>query len=214
MEDFMKKLFTALITTLLIITSFQPIYADNEFENLYEEVNADGSISTYYDAYGNRLRVSDVKEMFNTQYIQNISTYGAVYPFTNTVLVNSYSLGWGTMSKMTPDVRGPATITYGTSLTTTSSISVNFGAEINAFVFKTLALKFGVSYTQSSSTSRNFSSTFNVPSGKTGAVYFTPRLYTGTCIYVDQNGQGTSTFVTFPKTINGFTDGVYELRTY
>lgn len=100
--------------------------------------------------------------MYNPDIELEIVPYGVVYPFTDTVLVNSYSLQMGTTSKMTADVKGPATISYITSKETESTISVNFSADIQSRIFNSLAFKFGVSYTQTSSTGASF----QIPSGK------------------------------------------------
>lgn len=205
-----------LLSAFCFFSTTLPLHAANILNNVqtYEYIDENGYIHTYFDTFGNPLSIQSVDKMYNPDIESEIVPYGVVYPFTDTVLVNSYSLQMGTTSKMTADVKGPATISYITSKETKSTISVNFSADIKSRIFNSLAFKFGVDYTQTSSTGTSFGTSFQIPSGKTGAVYFTPRLYTGTCTYVDQNGVGTSVYVTFPKTVNGFTDGVFELITY
>ena len=214
-EDFYENEDNFLLTFVICFLFFSttlPLHAANILNNVqtYEYIDENGYIHTYFDTFGNPLSIQSVDKMYNPDIESEIVPYGVVYPFTDTVLVNSYSLQMGTTSKMTADVKGPATISYITSKETKSTISVNFSADIKSRIFNSLAFKFGVSYTQTSSTGASF----QIPSGKTGAVYLTPRLYTGTCTYVDQNGVGTSVYVTFPKTVNRFTDGVFKLITY
>ena len=188
----MKKISQTIIATVIaMFTLFTPIRvfaSDDTSDNLYEYIDSQGKTHTFFDVLGNQLSIYEVEELMKEKTENTVVPYGVVYPYRDKVLVNSYSVQYGTRRKMTPDVKGPATITYLTSITTTSTYTVNFGVDINTRIFKEVAIKFGVSYTQSSTSLTSFSPSFSVPSGKIGAVYFTPKLYTVTCTYVDNSG--------------------------
>lgn len=129
------------------------------------------------------------------------------------MLVNSTYQTKGPRQKVTPDITGAATVSYGNAITTGNNITVSLDADINTKISVEVTLKLGVSYTKSSSSNQPFGMTFDVPAGKTGAIYFTPFIYVGNCTYVNEVGVGTSTQVSFPKVVNGFTDGLSELVT-
>lgn len=169
----------------------------------------------YFDIYGNRLPIEFVQNLKSHKRYTNSISKIVKYPFTNKVLVRSYTTVLGKKEKVTQDFKGPVSLNYCTSITFNSSLSVNFGAEINSLIFKTLSANIGVTYTNSSSNSTSIGATYDIPSGKTGAVYFLPYFYSGDCIYVNDSGNGYPVNAKFPKTINGgFTDGIYELELY
>lgn len=74
--------------------------------------------------------------------------------------------------KVTADVVGPASITYGEAIAISDSYSV--GITLNATIEKAIQTGASFSWQHSLSTTTNFSVTYNVPSGKTGYVKFTP----------------------------------------
>ncbi|QRG87034.1 hypothetical protein [Bulleidia sp. zg-1006] len=217
-----KKIITITTTfaflCVCIVSNFRTYAIENQ-KNLpletYSYVDNKGHTHQYFDIYGNPVTIERAKTLLNSKmnFQEEIPSIKRVpvYPFTNTVLVTSHYQGSGSRVKVTPDVRGPATLTYGRVVTTSSGYSVNFGAEINLKIFKAVALKFGVSYTRSSTSAESFGAHFGIPSGKIGAVYFTPFLYVGNCKYIDSHGRGTATRVYFPKKLGSFTDGLYEV---
>ena len=89
-----------------------PLHAANILNNVqtYEYIDENGYIHTYFDTFGNPLSIQSVDKMYNPDIESEIVPYGVVYPFTDTVLVNSYSLQMGTTSKMTADVKGPSEV--------------------------------------------------------------------------------------------------------
>lgn len=219
-ENMFKKIITAVLATLMLLivlpTKVLAEETENNITDEYKYTDLDGKTHQYYDVHGNPLTISEVEQLMQPKLVslEIQTTRVPIYPEADVVLVNSYYETTGTRRKVSPTVIGPATLTYGQSVSESSSISVNFGAEINSRIFRALALRFGVTYTHTSSSSEHFGTSFPVPEGKRGAVYFTPEFYSGYCTYVDTNYQGTGTYVSFPKMDGVFTAGVYELITW
>ena len=213
-ENMFKKIITAVLATLMLLIVLPTKVLAEETENNITDL--DGKTHQYYDVHGNPLTISEVEQLMQPKLVslEIQPTRVPIYPEADVVLVNSYYETTGTRKQITPTIAGPATLTYGQSVSESSSISVNFGAEINSRIFRALALRFGVTYTHTSSSSEEFGAVFPIPAGKKGAVFFTPEFYSGYCTYVDTNYQGTGTYVSFPKMNGVFTAGLYELITW
>ncbi|NBJ90879.1 DUF6060 domain-containing protein [Acutalibacter sp. 1XD8-36] len=123
----------------------------------------------------------------------------------------------GSAVKVTADVKGPASITYGESITISDSYSA--GVTLSSSIKR--AIQIGASFTwqRSLSTGTNFSVTYKVPSGKTGYVKFTPYLNKtkGTLTRSTTMGiiVGTETYDAEGKSpiklSNGLPDGTYAI---
>ena len=219
-ENMFKKIITAVLATLMLLivlpTRVLAEETENNITDEYKYTDLDGKTHQYYDVHGNPLTISEVEQLMQPKLVslEIQPTRVPIYPEADVVLVNSSYETTGTRRQVSPSVVGPATLTYGQSVSVSSSIGVNFGAEINSRIFRALALRFGVTYTQTTTSNTSFGAAFPVPAGKTGAIYFTPFLYSGYCTYVDTNYQGTGTYVSFPKMNGVFAAGVYELITW
>ncbi|MDY6035343.1 MAG: hypothetical protein SPI63_07080 [Bulleidia sp.] len=151
---------------------------ENNITDEYKYTDLDGKTHQYYDVHGNPLTISEVEQLMQPKLvsIEIQPTRAPIYPEADVVLVNSSYETTGTRRQVSPSVVGPATLTYGQSVSASSSIGVNFGAEINSRIFRALALRFGVTYTQTTTSNTSFGAAFPVPAGKTGAV-FLPHSY-------------------------------------
>ena len=144
--------------------------------------------------------------------VQAVITYA--YTFEES---ESY-LGIGTAKKVTPDVKGPATISYGQSVTITDS----FGGDLSITGSIKKAIEIGASFgwEHSFASDTTFGLEYDIPSGKTGYVQFKPYYNVSLGIlnekifydlhlmhdnYYDAWGQCPV------ETSTGFADGVYEL---
>ncbi len=137
------------------------------------------------------------------------------YVYTQT---SSY-VGVGNAEKVTPDVVGPATVSYGNTIT----VSESFGGGLNLTVNLKKKISAGASFNWniSLSTNTSFGVSYNVPAGKTGYIQFKPRLdVTKGHLYEKFyfNGALQSTtdmgecWGACPKKLSsGFADGTYEL---
>lgn len=219
-ENMFKKIITAVLATLMLLivlpTKVLAEETENNITDEYKYTDLDGKTHQYYDVHGNPLKISEVEILMQPKLVslEIQPTRVPIYPEADVVLVNSYYETTGTRKQITPTIAGPATLTYGQSVSESSSISVNFGAEINSRIFRALALRFGVTFTHTSSSNERFDAAFPIPAGKKGAVFFTPQFYSGYCTYVDTNYQGTGTYVSFPKMNGVYTAGLYELITW
>ena len=129
--------------------------------------------------------------------------------------------GIGSAQKCTPDVVGPASLSYGQSFSVTNS----FGASISLNSGAQRAIKAGAtfSWSISLSTASNFGLVYTVPANMTGYVRFRPyyNVTKGTLsITYLQDGKllGVEKYSVWGqspiKTASGFADGKYELVTY
>lgn len=137
------------------------------------------------------------------------SAYSYIYEEQNSYIGISVN---GT--KVTPDVVGPATISYGTSAT----YSASFGGSISLNMDMIAAVVNGasVSWSYSASSSQNFGMTFNVASGRIGYIQFKAywNVSTGRLFEMPLYGPGNiyDAWGQCPKVLsNGFADGIYEL---
>lgn len=123
----------------------------------------------------------------------------------------------GSTRKVTPDVKGPAKISYGVSKTINHSFSIGISSLISA-------IKSEASFTwnKSASTNKSFGTSFNVPSKEVGYVAFSPYMNkTGGEYYIDTyTGGGVLLSTEYggyaygysPKTVGDWADGLYELK--
>lgn len=119
----------------------------------------------------------------------------------------------GAREKVTADFKGPTTITYGESITTTSSWSISLEIGAKNYIIDQIEARLGFAYSYATSSAASFNSTYVVSPGKTGAVYFTPYIHHVYLKLYDRTVNKTSwvTVKTPYKLSNGFTDGLYEL---
>ena len=181
-ENMFKKIITAVLATLMLLivlpTKVLAEETENNITDEYKYTDLDGKTHQYYDVHGNPLTISEVEQLMQPKLVslEIQPTRVPIYPEADVVLVNSYYETTGTRKQITPTIAGPATLTYGQSVTESSSISVNFGAEINSRIFRALALRFGVTFTRTSSSNERFDAAFPIPAGKKGAVFFHSRI--------------------------------------
>ncbi len=225
----MKRLFTVLMVALLLVASTViGVHAEENESTIVEEkdgtsyvLDADGTMHLFFDSQGNRVSAYDALERLSLNNTVNTAVQ-SVDPNNMeslrgnpTASVYSSNSMNGTRTKVTPDWAGPCTITSGVSITTTSAWSVTGGLNISLTnAIKNLvkaAINANGTYNESSSSTSSFSGTYNVPSGKIGAIYFTPYLTNYGVYYLDEYYNLTMLSVKTPKKVNGFTDGLYEL---
>ena len=225
----MKRLFTVLMVALLLVASTViGFHAEENESKIVEEkdgtsyvLDADGTMHLFFDSQGNRVSAYDALERLSLNNTVNTAVQ-SVDPNNMeslrgnpTASVYSSNSMNGTRTKVTPDWAGPCTITSGVSITTTSAWSVTGGLNISLTnAIKNLvkaAINANGTYNESSSSTSSFSGTYNVPSGKIGAIYFTPYLTNYGVYYLDEYYNLTMLSVKTPKKVNGFTDGLYEL---
>lgn len=220
----MKKICKLLLVAMIVIM-VAPINVTvhaSEIENDYLTENNDeyvfidkqGFEHRYFDGEMNPIKIEDLNS-YQTRIMNSSNNIrrGPVGP-PDTIGVVSASIINGTRKKVSPDVAGQATITYGESITTTGSITGGLSADIETRIIKAIEIKLNVSVSYSSSSSKSFTTSFTVPDGKIGAVYFTPYLTKSNVNYYDVNGNAIYVSATLPvKTSAGFTDGLYELVT-
>ena len=169
----------------------------------------------------NKLSVLPSNPQTSIEDVRDIGAIGEPY------CVYKYAEGshWkelGKPLKVTPEVRGAATISYGESTT----VSNSFGGGISIDINVSRSIKNGASFTWvwSASTSSSFSTTYAIPSGKIGYVQFRPYLNVtqGTLnqkTYLSPSNilaKETNYYVwgrSPVKLANGFADGIYELIT-
>ena len=213
----MRKRLCCIFSAFLIFISFTiPAFAESSSNiEKYIFIDSNGNTHQYFDSSGNPVTVEEAHQILYAAVTVETSNVlrGPIYPYPDTVYVSSIYTQNGTRQKVTPDVKGPATISYGQSVGVSSSISANFGIEINTRIFNAVAVKAGVSYSSSRQSNTNFGVTFSIPSGRIGAVYFTPYLIVGNAVYVDKNRKGYNVTAKYPKSAGSFADGLYEVIT-
>lgn len=217
----MKKTLVFLLAFVLVlvpVVNAENITGPNKETNSknqseYEWVDDLGYVHRYYNIDGTPIKFQDLESniYFLTSMPQPLR--GPVTQLTNDVSYSSGSIIRGTRTRVTPYVKGPATISYLESVTTNSSFSIALAAELKTKIFNIASAKLQVNMSKSSSSSKNFAMDFSVPSGKYGAVYFTPLICKVHAVYYDSKGSPSSFVASFPKVINGFTDGYYEVIT-
>ncbi|PJN88403.1 hypothetical protein [Bacillus sp. mrc49] len=124
----------------------------------------------------------------------------------------------GSRRKVTPDIKGPGSITYGESVTVNNSFTGSYSASFESKVKSSASFSWQKSLTSLS----KFSTTFPVSKGKTGYVSFTPYMnktwgtgYKETRntagIVISTKSLGTQTGFSPKKTSSGKADGLYAL---
>lgn len=129
--------------------------------------------------------------------------------------------GIGTGLKVTPDVVGPATLTYGESFT----ISAGYGSDLTltSEAKNAIAVNAGYSWNASLSSCSNFSIAKEIPAGRTGYIEFKPYYYVSEGILTATRVQIPSGFVLSStdyeawgqcpmRLASGFADGIYSVR--
>lgn len=213
------------LAIILVFTSC--VFADGSSGFIYTDgngiehyVDGDGHTHTYYDSYGNPISVLDAQFILNSEIqmstgtIPDIGNQPNYHVIDDTyVTVNSQTYTYGSAVKVTPDIAGPATITYGISQTVTWSWSVAITASLKGIAKILLNIDFGIEIENSMSTQTTFAASFPVSEGKIGAVFFSPRLLNVNMTIHDINtGDSTTTTCHSPVYLGGgFADGLYDL---
>ena len=208
----------AIILGNLYIGTTYPVYAE-ETEIIHTQDNgityledSNGYLHYYYDSSGNPISVEEARSCLTSSepitYFGN-TTQGAVYNYASYYTQNQIS---GTRTKVTADVAGPASITYGVSVTTTATWSYSFQVGFKNVIINTINVNATVSYSSSASSASSFGITYSVPSGKIGAVYFTPYIMNTYVRTWDADGVYRMANIRYPKRLStSFNDGLYEL---
>ncbi len=129
----------------------------------------------------------------------------------------------GNAVKVTADVQGPGSVSYGLSASISNSFSLATGVSYDI----TEKIKANAGFTWVNSTSNNtvFGVTYNIPDGKKGYVQFTPYLnmvygdsymdtYNTAGILISSKSCGTSYGYSPINLSNGYADGLFALVTF
>lgn len=163
------------------------------------------------------MQEATLKEI--SAFTPDIVPQGRPSTFAYTFEQSSADKTLGTAVKITADIKGPASVSYGESVT----VSDSFGGDISINAKIEDAIEGGASFTweNSLSSSAQFSVTYSIPAGKTGYIQFTPyynlstgtivrRLYSPSLVKTERfKGWGRSPI----KLSTGFADGIYALVT-
>lgn len=187
------------------------IVTENGKEYLADET---GALHIFYTSSGDELSPLNALNMLtSTRKVKNYEkTKGIEYPFENEVILGkSYQIN-GKREKVTPDVYGPAKISSGSSITSSSTWSGNISVTVESLLFSKIKVQLGGSYAKTSSSSTSFGLEYSIPSGRIGTVYFTPYYWHFDAVYYDSNGNPLDIYAETPVVLKtGFTDGLYEL---
>lgn len=217
----MKKTLVFLLAFVLVlvpVVNAEDITESNKETNPknqseFEWIDDFGYVHHYYNIDGTPIKIQDLESNIHFPTSTPQPLRGPVTQLQNDVSYSSGSIIHGTRIRVTPYAKGPATITYLESVTTNSSFSIELAAELKTKIFNIASAKLQVNMSKSSSISKNFATNFPVPSGKYGAVFFTPYICKVNAVHYDSKGAPHSFVARFPKVINQFTDGYYELIT-
>ncbi len=122
--------------------------------------------------------------------------------------------------KVTPDAVGPATITYGESVTVSEEFSVGISA--SATIKDAITSEVSFDWHAQLSSSSNFTVAKQVAAGRTGYVEFTPRLMvtegtmTRKLVHIPGGVVSSSEFEAWGKSpimlATGYADGIYDVK--
>lgn len=215
MKIFIKKLAICFLSfSLLLIAPIHSTFADENNQMIitvdeygYEiAVDAEGRNYKYFDIYGNYVPASQALMEEETIYYSTNRAVARVAPYSFTI--RSSTTGYGSAKKVSASCKGPCTITYSNTITTTQTFSITLSASLQAKFIATFQAQTGATWSKSSSTSLSYS--LPVDSGKTGAVYFKPKIRTVQSTYYDDNYSPTYFTATCPVTLDsGVTDGLF-----
>lgn len=217
MKKLIKKIVVSILSlTMLITIPSTSIFADESDEmtisideNGYEiAIDTQGKIYKYFDVNGNYVPASKVLNEDETNDYNHSRAIARMAP--NSFTIRSTSTGYGSAKKVSASCVGPCTITYSNTITTTHTISITLSASMKAKFIATLKAEASITWVDSSSTSLSYA--LSVDSGKTGSVYFKPKIRTIQATFYDSNLSGTLFTATCPvKLDNGLTDGVFYI---
>ena len=230
----MKKIIYCILLLSLIFGNPIPVNASedteskNEYEIVYDEnesyiIDSQGTIhNNFYTASGEKLSIEEslliLQGYDNSIYNNNNNNNRAlILPDDiepGTFVLNSYNLTFpGTEQKVTADVLGPATISYGESITITETFSFDASVTIKEIMIKNIEAEVGFTWSSSADSTKTFSVSFPVSDGKIGAVYFTPYYGKFDAAYVHSEQRiYKGTLMSPKKTASGFADGLYQLK--
>lgn len=227
-EKYMKKNIVKLFLGVLSVCIFSLVTPINAIQNSQNNLgytivtengkeylaDENGALHIFYTSSGDELSPLNALNMLtSTKKVKNYeNTKGIEYPFENEVILGkSYQIN-GKREKVTPDVDGPAKISSGSSITSSSTWSGNISVTVESLLFSKIKVQLGGSYARTSSSCTSFGLEYSIPSGRIGAVYFTPYYWHFDAVYYDSNGNPLDIYAETPVVLpNGFTDGLYEL---
>ncbi len=201
---------------------------NKNLDNTYSYIDKNGFVHEFYDIKGVKVSIKDaisipyedektLEDLTPNNFISyqnkklSILLFGNKVPYQNKVVVNSTSRIIKGNYKMTPYIKGPAQIDYAESRTFHKSINVLLGAEIEKKIFVKIKESARVDIGYFSTTAKHFNLKFPIKSGKVGVVFFSPYYIDGRVTYFNQNGSPINVTAKYPKKINGFADGLYEV---
>lgn len=134
------------------------------------------------------------------------------YKFTVSSRSTKFDRG---LTKRVSPISGEGIISRGFSTTYEYSYTTENGVSLTPDMINTISLSASASV--SAQTQTTFAASYTVPSGKYGAVFFTPNMVTAKGVLEVFKNWGYSRYadVTFtaPKEVDGYADGIYELKT-
>lgn len=236
----MKKSISVLLAVIMAITCIPTAFAaangiwvvqyDENNKVYLQNTETNESIYAAVEVKDGIQRPVDLEEyvivLNNAEYVDTEAVLSNEYTYEIQSLSHTYysytqkskSKVNGTPKKVTQDIKGPASVSHGTS----TSISESFSASVSLGVNQKSAIRQGASFTwnTSSSSSTSFGVTFPVPSGKTGYVQFTPYLNrtTGELWATITNGTTitkskiSNITAHSPIKVGSTADGLFELR--
>lgn len=215
MKSLIKKITVSILSiTMLITIPSTSIFADDNYEmtivideNGYEvAIDEEGKSYKYFDIYGNYVPASLALMEEESVYYNINKAVARVAPYSFTI--RSTTTGYGSAKKVSASCKGPCTITYSNIITTTQTFSISLSASLQAKFISTFQAQAGLAWSKSSSTSLSYS--LPVDSGKTGAVYFKPKIRTVQATYYDGDYSPIYFTATCPVTLDsGVTDGLF-----
>ncbi len=134
--------------------------------------------------------------------------------FYNEIIIDSITEENGYGVQVSRYSEGPATISVsiGHTFSATYSVSLDYGVE--AELFKMVSAKIGGSIGLSATTETSYSEshTHQVPAGKTGAIFFRPRMKVVRATYYDEQGYGTTIRAEYPVVAGAYAQGTYYVE--
>lgn len=228
----MKK-YTRILMSLLISVSLfsltpsfssikaeeQPAYTIEEINGRDQIVDTFGKTHELYYANGEKVPLEYALSVLNNDALieTNNSVSTRFMPLRSpiapdTVSLNSKSSYYAGRVRVTPYVKGPATITYGQSSTVSESFggNISISASVKGMIIAQAGAQFGVTWNSTASSSSTFSTSFSIPSGKTGAVYFRAKMIRVSGSYYDSKLKAYYVYGDTPAKLGSFADGIYE----
>lgn len=222
----MKKICSLLMIAMLALSSVtlnSKNVSAEEFNNEYvieidengEEVlvSDDGYKHHFFMADGTPISAREYLELMNEN--NNEENYVSLASDTaspNSVVITGKRKITKDYERVTPNYKGPVTITYLESRTFTDSFSYNISGTVKTKFIAEVSATLGLAWTKSVASTTSVSATYNVPSGKTGYIRFAPIYIRVSAVYYDTRLNATYFTGETPEVLgNGFVNGYYDL---